>query len=156
MPEDKNPGREVPPEVQRIVDVGETGFLFGVHSVKHCGAGLLKDEDIMFCFLHYTLGAVRWLGDNMDPDDPLDDKDKLSAMAVTLKMQGGGADDDEQVLATVAMLDRAGDETALRMQRLGAEAVSRWQGGANPDAAREFRRLLNEQPGLFLRRPNSS
>lgn len=133
---------------ERIERVGKLAYDFGVLSAGRCKPGAIAPQALSIHLMQFQYGAVRWLGEHLDPDAPLADEDIQAAMGYALTLQGGAAD-GEAVRRAVKALDEAADELAQRLRREGAAAAKAWDGGENDDATEYFQRLIEKNPDLF-------
>ena len=133
-------------EQQAIIAVAERTLEFGMGSASALTPEELEDPVLHTYFLLYVFGGLEWLGDHLDPAEPLPYPHKLAAMTEALGRFG--TTDRESTRATVMMLHNAGDEAALRVRRAGAEAAERWHAQGDADALGAFAALRDDPDAL--------
>ncbi|MCH9025514.1 MAG: hypothetical protein IIA05_00160 [Proteobacteria bacterium] len=129
-------------------EVTSKALVFGEKSAKNVPPEIFSDLVMHDYFLFFIYGAVDALGDDESLKEKLTAAEKLATMAET--MVAFGTATEEQIVATVKLLDRAVDDAALTIKSAGREAAIDWAWGENEQATERFAALL-EDPTNFPR-----
>ena len=127
---------------QAIGAVVEKTLVFGETSARHVGAETFNDQIMHTYFLLFIYGALDALSAAEELGVTLTDAEKASAMSEALL--SFGTTSNEQVIATIRMLQRAHDDAALKIKQSGADAARDWKWGTNEAATRRFLELMDD------------
>jgi len=133
---------------QAIGAVVEKTLVFGETSARHVGIEIFNDAVMHTYFLFFVYGALDALSDAEELGVILTDAEKASAMSEALL--SFGTTSNEQVVATIRMLQRAHDDAAMKIKQAGADAARDWKWGTNEAATRRFLELMDD-PDNFPR-----
>ena len=129
-------------------NVTSQALVFGEKSAKNLPPDVFADPIMHTYFLFFIYGAVDALGDDEDLQEKLNAAEKQATMAEALAAFGTAT--EEQIVATVMLLERSADDAALAIKRAGWKAATDWAGGENEEATGRFVVLL-EDPANFPR-----
>ncbi len=129
-------------------DVTSKALVFGEKSAINVPQDVFADPVMHDYFLFFIYGAVDALGDDEGLDEKLNAAEKQATMAEALAAFGTAT--EEQIVATVKLLERSADDAALAIKRAGREAATDWARGKNEEATGRFVVLL-EDPANFPR-----
>ncbi len=127
---------------QAIGAVVEKTLVFGETSAQHVGVETFNDQIMHTYFLFFIYGALDALSATEELGVILTDAEKASAMSEALL--SFGTTSNEQIIATIRMLQRAHDDAALKIKQSGADAAREWKWGTNEAATRRFLELMDD------------
>ncbi|MCZ6559397.1 MAG: hypothetical protein O6931_00715 [Gammaproteobacteria bacterium] len=129
-------------------DVTSKALVFGEQSAKNIAPEIFSDPVMHNYFLFFIYGAIDALGDHDRLDEKLNMAEKQATMAEALAAFGTAT--QEQIVATVKLLERSADEAAIAIKLAGHDAATAWAWGENEEATQRFVSLL-EDPANFPR-----
>ena len=129
-------------------DVTSKALVFGEQSAKNVAPEIFDDPVMHNYFLFFIYGAIDALGNEDRLDDKLNLAEKQATMAEALAAFGTAT--QEQIVATVKLLERSADDAALAIKLAGHDAATAWAWGENEEATQRFVTLL-EDPANFPR-----
>ena len=128
--------------------VTSKALIFGEKSAKNIPPEVFADPVMHNYFLFFIYGAMDALGDDESLNEKLNSAEKQATMAEALAAFGTAT--EEQIVATVKLLERSADDAALAIKSAGREAAIDWAWGENDEATGRFGDLL-EDPANFPR-----